>query len=464
MSEDNDSAKYQISVGRSVICLGKIKDPTTAVGQMPATDECLRRVQARIGTMLKIDNVSFLLGAGASMHVGGVTFGGFPISIERDLVEAATREQDGQGKQPSHSWLPLFYETLSLVTGLSCLCEERCQALRTPGSKEPPRIQVNFEEYLSQLHAWSAGMTSGVEMLKLGTKEEGKEELVVRRDSLDALIKHITRSLVNQLDLPKKMEGESDPLRVHKKFLKKILTRPLNLRRADIFTLNYDTLLEQAADAEGIMLVDGFVGTLHRSFRPECYDMDFYFPGQTTEGRVHRYDRAAHLYKLHGSTSWHRSEEDGHLFATSEKNPDDVVIFPTGAKYGQTLAMPYAELFRRFASTVAQPQSILFAIGYGFGDEHVNTLIRQALSIPSFTLVIVDPEPKSDFVSALRQHQDERTWLVTGSLGRFQSFVDCVLPDLHEEDIERKIEQTLRDLDSSTKRESENSETTSNEQ
>src|SRR5450830_433310 len=302
MSEDNDSAKYQISVGRSVICLGKIKDPTTAVGQMPATDECLRRVQARIGTMLKIDNVSFLLGAGASMHVGGVTFGGFPISIERDLVEAATREQDGQGKQPSHSWLPLFYETLSLVTGLSCLCEERCQALRTPGSKEPPRIQVNFEEYLSQLHAWSAGMTSGVEMLKLGTKEEGKEELVVRRDSLDALIKHITRSLVNQLDLPKKMEGESDPLRVHKKFLKKILTRPLNLRRADIFTLNYDTLLEQAADAEGIMLVDGFVGTLHRSFRPECYDMDFYFPGQTTEGRVHRYDRAAHLYKLHGST------------------------------------------------------------------------------------------------------------------------------------------------------------------
>ena len=38
--------------------------------------------------------------------------------------------------------------------------------------------------------------------------------------------------------------------------IKKILTRPLNLRRANLFTLNYDTLIEKAADAEGAVLLN----------------------------------------------------------------------------------------------------------------------------------------------------------------------------------------------------------------
>ena len=53
----------------------------------------------------------------------------------------------------------------------------------------------------------------------------------------------------------------------------------------NIFTLNYDTLIEQAADAEGVVLLDGFVGTQRRIFRPESYQQDLYFPAETTEGR-----------------------------------------------------------------------------------------------------------------------------------------------------------------------------------
>jgi hypothetical protein len=113
--------------------------------------------------------------------------------------------------------------------------------------------------------------------------------------------------------------------------------------------------------------------------------------------------------------------------------------------------MPYSELFRRFGSAIAQPQSVLFTIGYGFGDEHVNALIRQALAIPSFTLVVIDPAPSSDFVNHLKQLNDERIWLVGGwQLGTFENFVEKLLPDLREEEITAKVIRTYKALGSAT--------------
>ena len=193
---------------------------------------------------------------------------------------------------------------------------------------------------------------------------------------------------------------------------------------------------------------------MRRIFRPESYDVDFYFPAQTTEGRVHRLDRALHLYKLHGSINWHKCKEDWDnpygLYATffqQENESDDVLIYPSPLKYGQTLGLPYSELFRHFGVAIAQPQSVLFTIGYGFGDEHVNSLIRQALAIPSFTLVIIDPSPTSDFVEYLKDSVDERIWIVGGKkLGSFEAFVEILLPDLQDEKIALEVMKTYKAL------------------
>jgi hypothetical protein len=124
-----------------------------------------------------------------------------------------------------------------------------------------------------------------------------------------------------------------------------------------------------------------------------------------------------------------------------------LLIYPTPAKYGETLGLPYSELFRRFAAAVVRPQSVLFVIGYGFGDEHVNAIIRQALAVPSFTLVIVDPAPKSNFVKTLRKQKDRRVWIAAGpSLGTLAGFVEHVLPDLRDEEIRKKVLATHRAL------------------
>ena len=110
--------------------------------------------------------------------------------------------------------------------------------------------------------------------------------------------------------------------------------------------------------------------------------------------------------------------------------------------------MPYAELFRRFAGTLVRPQSVLFVIGYGFGDDHVNAIIRQALSVPSFTLVIIDPKPASDFVTKLRLQEDRRVWIIEGpTIGKLAGFVEHVLPDLRDEEIQKKVLATWRALD-----------------
>lgn len=235
--------------------------------------------------------------------------------------------------------------------------------------------------------------------------------------------------------------------------IRKLLTRPLNLKRVNVFTLNYDTLVEQAADAEGVVLLDGFVGTQRRVFRPESYEQDLYFPAETTEGRVHRFDRVLHLYKLHGSITWRSTEPtmDNPCGVRSEpfdlETSEPLLIYPTPAKYGETLGLPYSELFRRFAAALTRPQSVLFVIGYGFGDEHVNAIIRQALAIPSFTLVIVDPSPKSDFVKTLREQRDRRIWIAEGDrIGKLAGFVEHVLPDLRDEEIQKKVFATYRAL------------------
>jgi len=410
-------------------------------------EDVLEEMHVRIGTLLKTDNVSFLLGAGTSVMAGGVLFSSFPKQIEKDLL---TKGVSKKGKRVS-SWLKLFCTTIQTMTGKPYDIQNRCKQYdKASPETEIEVIQVNFETYLSRLYGWFECMTGDVVMLKFTDQNQVK----INKRTLERLIKEIINALTNLMNL--NLCKEENPARKcsHRRFIRKILTRPLNLRRVNIFTLNYDTLVEQAADAEGVVLVDGFVGSLRRVFRPESYDLDFYFPAQTTEGKVHRFDRAIHLYKLHGSINWHKCAQDWEnpygLYAAlynADCSQDDVLIYPTPLKYGQILGPPYSEMFRRFGNAIAQPQSVLFVIGYGFGDDHVNALIRQALAVPSVTLVVIDPKPKSAFLEKLESLEDERVWVIKGmDLGSFEKFVENILPDLRDEEIEAKVVQTFQKL------------------
>lgn len=429
-------------------------EPTEAEGQKRLEKGwrgLATKIQVQTGTLLKTDTVSLLLGAGASKSCGGVLIGRVPLEVERALLNEGF---SGTTKPRMRRWLRCFYLAAARAgaAGIPTSRQEIVARRATVLSVDAPdELPVNYEALLSLLYRWRAAMPALGGRIRLG----GAPGLDLASEDLDECLARATRALANRCRLPTSTADASGFL-AYRHLVRKILTRPLNLKRVNVFTLNYDTLVEQAADGEGVVVMDGFVGTLRRVFRPESYDQDLYFPAETTEGRVHRLDRVVHLYKLHGSITWSTEPPDWSDpygiragDAAVAQSGSGVLIYPTPAKFGETLGMPYAELFRRFADAVVRPQSVLFVLGYGFGDDHVNAIIRQALAVPSFSLVIVDPNPSSTFVQSLKEQRDRRIWILSGStFGTFSGFVEHVLPDLRDEDVRLKVMATWRAISS----------------
>ena len=269
--------------------------------------------------------------------------------------------------------------------------------------------------------------------------------------------------------------NKATALNDHRELFRRLLLRSTSLPRLKIFTTNYDTLIEKTLDQLGIAYFDGFTGTIHRQFRSESYHYDLYFPGETTEGRINRVDRVAHLYKLHGSITWRRSRNQILMDMTKpsdEAGFSDVMIYPSPLKTGEMNGYPYSEMFRHFVYQIRQPQSVLFTLGYSLADDHINRLIYQALDIPSFTLVILLPDigEKEDEKGAnaevwrLINMNSSRIIVITGGewddlfeeytggAGTLQGFVQDYLPDMEEIKVELKAkeeaEKMLRKFDS----------------
>ena len=199
----------------------------------------LRRLQVRIGTLLKTDAVSFLFGAGVSKDCGGVLFGSVPKEIEDRLLDTGV-----QGVEPPQvdDWLLLFYRAVKEVSagGASAPTDADAVAQRQANFNDAAPLQANYEGVVSQLYRWRSALGHpGSSALRVATDHVDFEATA---DDLQKAIRYATKTLADTVRLP--VEGKERGLHAFRMFCRKVLTRPLNLRRACIFTLNYDTLLE----------------------------------------------------------------------------------------------------------------------------------------------------------------------------------------------------------------------------
>jgi hypothetical protein len=254
-------------------------------------------------------------------------------------------------------------------------------------------------------------------------------------------------------------------------FLAKLVARDPQQGRARIFTTNYDTLIEQAMDRLGIIYSDGFSGIVHRRFNPTAYDLDFYYPGEVSEGRVRRYDKVIQLYKLHGSINWRSSTLQAgdpfgiHFDSRPLPNEEKVLkepnlldsalgeteaslgILPISTKYGETLTMPYAHLFRLMFASFKEPQTVCFIIGYKGWDKHINRIVEDSLTNPSFNCVFVDPSLSEWAKALLNADYCGRVYAFEGEWGKFENFAINVFPDVEMLKTDLMIAKTMRDLE-----------------
>ncbi len=230
-------------------------------------------------------------------------------------------------------------------------------------------------------------------------------------------------------------------------FLMSFASRTGTRDRLNIFTTNYDRYIELGADVAGLRLIDRFVGTITPIFRASRMDIDYHYNPPGIRGEPRYVEGVARYTKLHGSIDWVYSDDEikrmglpfgakdiGLYFQSCGQGKSDalqLMIYPNPAKDLETLFYPYSELFRDFAAAICRPNSTLVCYGYGFGDEHINRIIEDMLTIPSTHLVVIShSDPNNRIMEKYKKlgRNAQITLLLGDHLGDLKSLVDHYLP------------------------------------
>ena len=138
----------------------------------------------------------------------------------------------------------------------------------------------------------------------------------------------------------------------------------------EIFTTNYDLLLEQALDDLEVPYFDGFVGSRRSFFDLRAVEDDL-IP-------VHW----SRLWKIHGSINWYQTTKSGERKVCRSSQPvkdASHLIYPSHLKYEESRKMPYLALIDQLNRFIRRKSSFLVLSGYSFNDGHLNDAIVNAL-------------------------------------------------------------------------------------
>ena len=194
-------------------------------------------------------------------------------------------------------------------------------------------------------------------------------------------------------------------------------------------------------------LLDRFVGSLNPVFRSSRLDLDMHYNPPGMRGEPRYLEGVAKFTKLHGSLDWVDFERSIRRialpFGVNQMEPYlnvpslafakylQLMIFPNSAKDRETASYPYVELFRDFAAAVCRPNSTLIAYGYSFGDEHINRVIEDMLTIPSSHLVVISfNDPLGRIMQTYERlgRPAQITLIIGDHLGELKALVDNYLP------------------------------------
>jgi len=143
----------------------------------------------------------------------------------------------------------------------------------------------------------------------------------------------------------------------------------------ELFTVNYDLLLETTLDSLRVPYFDGFVGTIRARFHTELVE------GRAGSDREWMPAFFVRLWKLHGSVNW-AWEKDRTIIRLGQpiSKGDAAAIFPSDTKYEESRRVPFVVLQDRFRRALHEPETLILISGYSFSDSHLNDMIFDAAS------------------------------------------------------------------------------------
>jgi hypothetical protein len=218
----------------------------------------------------------------------------------------------------------------------------------------------NIEEILSFLR--------GLLVVSKGGTVRGLSE-----DDLILIEKTICEKIVNKINV--ELPEENTPYHRLCKWIRSIDRKVA----VEIFTTNYDLLMEQSLEDMEIPYFDGFVGAKNPFFDLRALE-DNLIPQHWSR-----------LWKLHGSINWCQKSSGNkkRVFrSNAELKELSHLIYPSHLKYEESRKMPYLALIDQLNRFIRKKSSFLILSGYSFNDGHINDVIVNALKSNPTAMVL----------------------------------------------------------------------------
>lgn len=335
-----------------------------------------KEIEPWLTALFQSEYLSLLVGSGISTAVhylatgkAGAGMGQMNLTQYSEQISAAANEASKKAGRGTPNIEDQIRVTNELIRGLEIFCKRDTETKLPPA---PPELKSNIKALKKEFET--------------GLKNFSKEVLNAERNIVENSTSH-------------------KALEYLMSFLVSFASRTATRERLNIFSINYDRILELGAELTGIRLIDRFVGSINPIFRSSRLQVDMHYNPPGIRGEPRYLEGVAYFTKLHGSLDWVYHNDvvkkislpigaqtvESYLPVGSSENAlsDLLMIYPNSSKDRETSEYPYVELFRDLASAVCKPNSTLVVYGYSFGDEHINRMIEDMLTIPSTHLVII---------------------------------------------------------------------------
>lgn len=224
---------------------------------------------------------------------------------------------------------------------------------------------INIEDILNQLRQVRS-ITGG---------RDDKKYLEISGKSAEKLDNEICKKIYEVISV-----SEASANLTHiKKFLAWFNMQNKNYSK-ELFTTNYDLIIEKSLEEIKVPYFDGFVGTYEPFFWQESIDR-FVGKADLTQSWIR-------LWKVHGSLNWFwkthavtgaHSIIRGGKISNIQALENELVIYPSKEKYDSSKKQPFVAYFDRLKNVLLGGELLFIFTGYSFSDQHINEIVFNAL-------------------------------------------------------------------------------------